>query len=1352
MPYAKNPNQKPPVRRIDEVSQGEIDKIEKYILKNKVTTYQREEIKKLAEKYKIVQTDISAFVALIVRGLKSKDRNIEYLNRKWFRKDEETKERMEKKLKENISEYLTEEDVETIESLCREKRLSTSNTREMKRLSDEMDAPYELIKKAIVSIRKKMKEEGACLWKRKGLFTDEQGEELKKDLKKFEEEKKHLNLKQTMKYRKKIADKYGKTWRQIAHWKNFEKWKQNPEWRKKKNEKNAIGYLEGVERCNGLEGRKRAEENEKLVASEPQFQINVVKGPKQKSSLKRKRSSARISIAFAEETEVRDYVKNDDDEEEQSSSNGWERNRSPAKRMKRDSVYEYDEEDEMDLSGQGPSSSSWYQSPSNYDEEDMSDEEDEESNSSRGEGNRRVHDDQDSDEEESSERYEKDSDDESDNDQEDTASSFESSNNPREENDDEGETNEQEEERGDLEPIERVASPPSFNVSEEVAPTEEPIEVENEEVRDTRPPTLASSKESSSKKKTYILKELVELNLRNRKLLPEGMSKNYETWTILTDGLQYQLRNGFATFRLKDDDTFISGVPRNQRGVVQIKLGCGLNRLPVENKLTQMRSVELIHNCVQAETRLVGLYLNSTWTPLTLVKDADEVTIAVETRYESCYEDGIERCDGSLWWLQVGGNEIALLRDKETCESGEIEVDYGRRMCKRPYNPERSVAISDEEGNFYDGQVMKGFKAKRFSLTSSSSMISRRRRKRTATSANVCDYTIESTSTSTTTPSTTTQTTTVTTTLTSSTTVTTTPTSTVTTSESTTTESTSTATTTPTSTTVTTTPTSTTVTTTPTSTTVTTSPTSTTLSTTTLTTSTPITSTTTVTTPTSTTTEKTTPSSTSTQSSSTTTQSTSTARTSTVTTTTPKPTTTTVTTTVTPLPANAICSYLDETTTSTTVTTTLTSTTTEPSTSTVTTTQTTSTPTTSTVTTTVPTTTLTTSTGSTSTPTTTVTTPTTTVTTSTASTSTPTSTTLTTSSASTSTATSTPTTTVTTSTASTSTPTTTGSTSTASTSTPTSTVSSTTSKDTSSSSTSSTASTSTASTTSATSTVGSTTEDPLKVNFYFNVNQTTVYYGTDEIVNLTISDNIGNIGFTTSYRCKIDDGEYQDTSVDGACFTQGKNMPLKGSTYSSIFFVKPGTYTFEGTLTKTDETEYKTYAVVYIVETTSSPTSSTTSSVTTTEESTSSVTSTSTASSTGSSTSTDTTTVSSTSPSTSVSSTTDSTTSESTTSSSSSSDSTSSSTTDSGETSTTSSDSNSDSSTSTSDPNSGLTSSTDGGSTSSQDPNTVFDFILDNGLTWNETVYFTDSVSITPIPTIVLDSLKVRSLFWLCMI
>uniref|UniRef100_A0A8R1IAC2 SpoU_methylase domain-containing protein n=2 Tax=Caenorhabditis japonica TaxID=281687 RepID=A0A8R1IAC2_CAEJA len=228
---------------------------------------------------------------------------------------------------------------------------------------------------------------------------------------------------------------------------------------------------------------------------------------------------------------------------------------------------------------------------------------------------------------------------------------------------------------------------------------------------------------------------------------------------IFIDALEYTLRNGFATFRLKDDDITISGVPRNSRGVVQIKLGCGLNKLPVENKKTKVSTQELIHNCAQSETRLVGLYLNSTWIPLEDVADEDEVTISVEIRYQACYEDGMDFCDSHLWWLQVGGNEVAQLQNRlDQCESGEKEEDYGRFMCKRKQSNENNFYIANEFDDFYDGQVMQGSKAKQYSLGAKSALAPQRRKKRDT--SNICDYTLESTSTSTTTPSTTTVTTT----------------------------------------------------------------------------------------------------------------------------------------------------------------------------------------------------------------------------------------------------------------------------------------------------------------------------------------------------------------------------------------------------------------------------------------------------------------------------------------------------------------------------------------------------------------------------------------------------------------
>ncbi|EGT33879.1 hypothetical protein CAEBREN_29653 [Caenorhabditis brenneri] len=221
-----------------------------------------------------------------------------------------------------------------------------------------------------------------------------------------------------------------------------------------------------------------------------------------------------------------------------------------------------------------------------------------------------------------------------------------------------------------------------------------------------------------------------------------------------------------------------------------------------------------------------------------------------------------------------------------------------------------------------------------------------------------------------------------------------------------------------------------------------------------------------------------------------------------------------------------------------------------------------------------------------------------------------------------------------------------------------------------------------------------------------------------------------------------------------------------GKELSANYFVGPGTYKFKAILIKENTPQYETFSIVTILATTTTSESSTKSPLTSTGSSTTTASSTTTSqSSTSSTTSTDsttsfsstpssTTTLSSTtgSPSTSPSPTTTDPSGGSSTSSSSSSSSTGSTTTQSstsstGSSTTTSSDSSS-SDSSTMDP-SLLSSSTDpnGGSTASQDPSTAFDFYLDEGLAWNETVYLADTVNINPVPTITLDSTNLNVTF-----
>ncbi|EGT56350.1 hypothetical protein CAEBREN_09695 [Caenorhabditis brenneri] len=221
----------------------------------------------------------------------------------------------------------------------------------------------------------------------------------------------------------------------------------------------------------------------------------------------------------------------------------------------------------------------------------------------------------------------------------------------------------------------------------------------------------------------------------------------------------------------------------------------------------------------------------------------------------------------------------------------------------------------------------------------------------------------------------------------------------------------------------------------------------------------------------------------------------------------------------------------------------------------------------------------------------------------------------------------------------------------------------------------------------------------------------------------------------------------------------GKELPAG-------YFVGPGTYKFKAILIKENTPQYETFSIVTILATTTTSESSTTSPLTSTGSSTTTASSTTTSqSSTSSTTSKDSTTSLSSTPSstTTLSSTTGSSSTSpsptttdpsggSSTSSSSSSSSTGSSTTQSSTSSTgsstvTSSDSSS-SDSSTIDP-SLLSSSTDpnGGSTASQDPSTAFDFYLDEGLAWNETVYLADTVNINPVPTITLDSTNLNVTF-----
>lgn len=94
------------------------------------------------------------------------------------------------------------------------------------------------------------------------------------------------------------------------------------------------------------------------------------------------------------------------------------------------------------------------------------------------------------------------------------------------------------------------------------------------------------------KKSNFFVLLLLAISAVSEKSQKEKLNKT--TFKIQIDGLHYQLLDGIATFRLDNDDTTIGGVPRNSQGVVKIKLSCGLNRLSVENKVTEVSSLELV--------------------------------------------------------------------------------------------------------------------------------------------------------------------------------------------------------------------------------------------------------------------------------------------------------------------------------------------------------------------------------------------------------------------------------------------------------------------------------------------------------------------------------------------------------------------------------------------------------------------------------------------------------------------------------------------------------------------------------------------------------------------------------------
>uniref|UniRef100_A0A1I7UCG9 IENR2 domain-containing protein n=1 Tax=Caenorhabditis tropicalis TaxID=1561998 RepID=A0A1I7UCG9_9PELO len=543
MPSTRNQNRKPQARHIDELSKNEIDEIDEYILDNQVLTNNREEMQKISKTYNLAWADTVSYVGLVIRTkLKPRSTRMTTLNKKYFKeggnKANKPKSRNEK-MEKCISKNLTKENMKTIEKLCKKEGLTTFQTTKIRNLSERMNVPVTSIEFAIIVTRKKMMNESKGA--KCGLFTIKEAEELRKDLEELRKRKENVHWRQRMKENEKVAAKYGKSWIQIKQWIQSQRQRKIPDFVKIRKEEAKKRYLETNDRCKGLDGRKRAEENEEIISNEPQHQINIKRDPKKKSSLKVKKdkSLTKNSVVFAEEDDVCDNanvenvhsslkkrkrkrsksVETEFDTDEQSSLK--ERDQSSAKRPKRCNNQNYDEDYEMDsYEQQGPSSSGQSSSHIIDDEEDMSDyyEDDEFQELDKDEEHR------DSDEEVDDEQdfYGEDSDEE----EEDAVSSFEPLD-PREVIDEDEDEEKSEDEEDEV-------SPPSSHFTEpkEAAPTDESRKEEEENpVKENRNERSSTSNGSSYAKKVYNLKELIKLDLKKRKLLPKEMPMDCTNWT-----------------------------------------------------------------------------------------------------------------------------------------------------------------------------------------------------------------------------------------------------------------------------------------------------------------------------------------------------------------------------------------------------------------------------------------------------------------------------------------------------------------------------------------------------------------------------------------------------------------------------------------------------------------------------------------------------------------------------------------------------------------------------------------------------------------------------------------------------
>uniref|UniRef100_A0A1I7UCG8 SAM domain-containing protein n=2 Tax=Caenorhabditis tropicalis TaxID=1561998 RepID=A0A1I7UCG8_9PELO len=543
MPSTRNQNRKPLARHIDELSKNEIDEIDKYILDNRVLNNNNEEIHKMSKIYNLTLGDTESYVRLVVRKLNPRRMHITTLNKKYFEEDgkkENKKKSNDERMEKCIAKHLTKENMKTIEKLCKKEGLTTFQTSKVINLSEKMNVTRASIEYAIIVTRRKMRKDS--IGAQRGHFTIKEAEELRKDLEDLRERKKNIPWRQRMEENEKVAAKYGKSWIQIKQWIQFDRMSKNPDWMKMRKEEAKKRNLARNDRCKGLDGRKRAEENEEMIANEPQFQINVERrGRKRKSLLKRKRSSAKKPIASEEENESSSNY-----EEEMSDYSEDEIKRGPKKKfslkVKKDKSFtknsvlfakeidvrdNYDEDYEMDSSEQqGPSSSGQSSSHIIDDEEDMSDYyEDDEFQEHDEEEDHRDSDEEIDDEQDSNGE-------DSDEEEEDAVSSFEPLD-PREVIDEDEEKSEDEEEDEVLELADRAVSPPSSHVTEpqEAGPADESREEEENPVEETRNESSSTSNGSLCGKKIYNLKQLVELDLKKRKLLPKEMSMDYINWT-----------------------------------------------------------------------------------------------------------------------------------------------------------------------------------------------------------------------------------------------------------------------------------------------------------------------------------------------------------------------------------------------------------------------------------------------------------------------------------------------------------------------------------------------------------------------------------------------------------------------------------------------------------------------------------------------------------------------------------------------------------------------------------------------------------------------------------------------------